>query len=679
MPLERWAEVKDLLADALTADAEGRRSMLERVARDDPRVHSELVEWLAYEDSARGLMEEPAAPRAAAPPRVNDRIGRFRIVEVIGLGGSGIVYAAEEEQLGRTVALKVLQRGADSQSAVDRFLNEAQLLARLQHPGIAQIFEAGTHGEGDAAQPFLAMEHVAGARTLVQYARERGLDLSARLALFAEACAAVGCAHRHGIVHRDLKPANVLIDDEGRVKLIDFGIAKLVGRDSALTNHGDLLGTLASMSPEQCQGGERGIDARTDVYALGVMLYELVCGQPPYDLDDLSISGAIETICLRAPERPSRIVAELDVDLEAIVLRCLEKDAAQRYASADELAHDLERFSANRPVQARTPAPWHRTRLFLRRHRVVASASAAVLLVLVASGVAFIVQSIRSAEVEARERARAERVTDFLRSVLFQASPYRADRAQTTALDLLDDAGRRLDAEFADDLASLADLHATLGRTYLEAGDYGAAELHGRRAVEVYDELAAGEPSWMGCAARNALGDVLNRASQHAAAALVLREALAFQDELAEDQPIFRAMSESKLATSLTALGELVEAEALAARALQTYAETFPAEHEALGAGHLILGGVYEAAGELEAAERELGLSLANAIANHGTDAALTARRRCRVAEVVALRGRRDEALDLARTSLAQVRTLLPAGHPDREAAEALVSRLAAR
>ncbi len=246
----------------------------------------------------------------------------------------GTVYLAMQDEPRRHVALKLMKHGVASRSALRRFKFEAQLLARLRHPGIAQIYESGTHDTGTGGVPYFAIEYVPGALPLTTYAKEKKLDIGKRMELFAEVCDAVAHGHQKGIIHRDLKPANILVDSHGRPRIIDFGVARATDSDLAVTTlqtdlH-QIIGTLQYMSPEQCGNDALDIDTSSDVYALGVVLYELLCDQLPYDISSLLLPAAIETIRTTEPARPSTIYRSLRGDLETIVLKALNKERDRR-------------------------------------------------------------------------------------------------------------------------------------------------------------------------------------------------------------------------------------------------------------------------------------------------------------------------------------------------------------
>ncbi|MCP4038005.1 MAG: serine/threonine protein kinase, partial [bacterium] len=264
-----------------------------------------------------------------AHQRDPERIGRYRITRRIAIGGMGTVYAAEEERPHRAVAIKVLKPAIDPETAIRRFWLEAEVLGHLRHPGIAHIYEASIHEDGATALPYIVMEFVPGALPISVYCDTHNIDTRGRLELFAEACEAVQHAHQKGVIHRDLKPANVLVDAVGRPKVIDFGIARATNPEissGTLTQGHQLLGSMPYMSPEQCVSGPCGVDTRSDVYSMGVVLYELLCGRLPRDLTGCSALEGARRIREDAPVSPSTVRQELRGDLEAILLVALARD-----------------------------------------------------------------------------------------------------------------------------------------------------------------------------------------------------------------------------------------------------------------------------------------------------------------------------------------------------------------
>jgi WD40 repeat protein len=331
-------------------------------------------------------------------------IGRYKILRLIGEGGMGAVYEAEQERPRRMVALKIIKPGRTSPESLRRFEQESQALARLQHPGIAQIYEAGTADTGFGPQPYFALELVRG-DTPRDYVRTQNVNVRDRLELVAKIADAVHHAHQRGLIHRDLKPSNILVDETGQPKVLDFGVARVTDReaDSTLqTDAGQFVGTLAYMSPEQVSGDPLEIDTRADVYALGVLLYELLAGRHPYNTSG-KLPEVIQAIREEDAARLTTINRMYKGDIETIVVKALEKDKAMRYTSAAELAADLRRYLKDEPIVARPPSASYQLQKFARRHRALVASMAAVFVVLVGG----VVASTWQAQLARRERDRA--------------------------------------------------------------------------------------------------------------------------------------------------------------------------------------------------------------------------------------------------------------------------------
>jgi tetratricopeptide (TPR) repeat protein len=329
------------------------------------------------------------------------QIGRYRIRRLIGEGGMGVVYEAEQDNPRRTVALKVLKAGFVSPKLLRRFDLESRALGRLQHPGIAQIHEAGTADTGIGPQPYFAMEFIEGV-PVTEYAEQHGLSTRQRLEMVAKIAEAVQHAHQRGLIHCDLKPANILVDKASQPKILDFGVARTLDADAQPANRTDagrLVGTLAYMSPEQVLADPLAVDTRSDVYSLGVLLYELLAGRLPYSFGR-TLPETIHAISDEAPTRLGRINNRYSGDIETIVAKAMEKDKTRRYGSAVEFAADITRYIRDEPIVARPPTAMYRLRKFSRRHRALVAGIAAVFIVLAAGIAASTILMLRARHAE---------------------------------------------------------------------------------------------------------------------------------------------------------------------------------------------------------------------------------------------------------------------------------------
>ncbi len=441
--------------------------------------------------------------------------GPYRLLRVLGEGASGRVWLARERAADREVALKLLRNPRLRSDFHQRFAREIRLLGALEHPNIARLYAAGTVTEGPGEAPYLAMEYVRG-RELREYADSKRLGIDERLALIAELARAMHYAHTRGVVHRDLKPENIVVDENGAPRVLDFGIAHVVGEDGAaqMTATGEILGTIAYMSPEQLSGKQAAADPRMDVYALGVVAYELLSGELPYSgLDEKSMTAAILAVTRESPRPLSKLVVATRGDVETIVMKAIAADTTQRYASAADLAADIERYLARQPIAARPPSPAYLAALFVRRHKALSASLAIAVVSLLAATAAsthFAVSESKARRLAEARLAEREAVTEFLQDMLTAADPENALGERLTVLDVLDVARAKLDSPGNLAPGVAAQLHRTLGNTYssLGRGEIAlqalarASELRARSGAEHAPELALDRAAALAAAGR---------------------------------------------------------------------------------------------------------------------------------------------------------------------------------
>ncbi|MEM6936874.1 MAG: serine/threonine-protein kinase [Pseudomonadota bacterium] len=479
----------DELAEMTQAD---RRAALDRLRTDNPEFAAELASLLESLEANPEFLRRPAVDLLDGSGDAGpEQIGPYRVLDRLGHGGMGTVYRARRDDghLDQVVAIKLVRAAAGDPTRLQRFAQEAQLLSRLDHPGIARPLDAGTL---DADTAYLVMEFVDGV-TVDRFCQEHQLARRGRLALLLRICDAVQFAHQNLVVHRDIKPANVLVDTAGQPRLLDFGIARILeaSDEPGLTMTGQLALTPSYASPEQFT--QQPITTASDVYALGVLACELLTGKHPLSVEGLTLPEMIDAVRHGAPTPPSELGDDpaLQGDLDAIILMALRKEPERRYVSAAEFAADIRRYLAGEPVEAHPDSMGYRVGKFLRRYRLGVAAGIAAFVALAALSTIATLQAFRAEEARAvaeQETERATEVLGFFQNMLASADPARAQGEALTVRDLLDQTASGLPEATLDPLA-LATVQETVASTYLALGEPGAGVTLAKAAADQLDDV----------------------------------------------------------------------------------------------------------------------------------------------------------------------------------------------
>ena len=661
---------------------------------DEPTIgsdcddHDETISSHDHEEETIGVPDGTSSDGAPLP----ESIGDYRVIGVLGEGGMGIVYEAEQSSPRRLVALKVIRGGRFvDENHVKMFQREAETLARLKHPNIGAIYESGRTEDG---HHFFAMELVRG-ETLDRYLAQRPgpidpAELDHRLALFRKICDAVQYAHQRGVIHRDLKPSNIIVTDESStsgmtssasgaaptatVKILDFGLARITEEDIAMTQIteiGVIKGTLPYMAPEQAKGDVEGIDIRTDVYALGVILYEMLAGRRPYDTARSALLEAVRVICEDPPAPLSSTwsgTRKLDPDVETIVGTALEKEPERRYPSAAALSEDVGRFLESQPILARPPSAVYQLRKMVTRHRAAFAASVAVVVVLVVSSVvstSLFFTAKRESERARVEALKSDQVATFMTGMLEGAGPAVAMGRDTTMLrEILDETAARIGEDLRDQPEVEATVRIVLGSTYRDLGELEEAEAQHRKAVESNRRLR-GDDDRETLVSINSLALTLQRRGKYEEAEMLYREALEGMRRVLgdDDQETLRAVG--NLGQMISETGRLNEAEPYHLEALEGCRRIDGPEHLDTLTAETNLAVLLHAMGRMSEAETIFGENLEIKRRVLGDDHPSTLISINSLAVAMEAQQKYDEAEPLYLEGLERYRRVMGESHPE--------------
>jgi len=635
--------------------------------------------------------------RSDVDPKSPDMIGhKYRLLEKLGEGGMGVVYKAEQvEPVRRSVAVKIIKLGMDTKDVVARFERERQTLAVLDHPCIAKVYDAGATETG---RPYFVMELVRGI-SITKYCDKHKLATQERLKLFSMVCMAVQHAHQKGVIHRDLKPSNVLVqvqEDRPTPKIIDFGIAKATERrlteKTFFTQQGLIIGTPEYMSPEQAEMSGLDIDTRTDIYSLGVMLYELLVGVLPFDPATLRAGGITEIQRIIREKEPPKVSTrlsglgsfrsdiaesrntdpnslrkELSGDLDWITMKAMAKDRTRRYASASELAADIERYLKHEPVSAGPPSAVYRIKKYVRRHRVGVAAAALVILALLGgitgTGIG-LVKAKRAERKAVVETLTAQQVSDFLVELFAVSDPSEARGNSITAREILDRGAGRIEKELNDQPRIQARLMETMGSVYRNLGLYDQAGPMLENSLEVTRRLNGSESLEVAESAR-ILGILYDIQGRYAEAESLFLESIAIMEQKLGPADQELARSVNSLAVVYWNQGRYGEAEPLFLRALEIKQKALGHDHPDLANTMTNLGVLYHLQQNYEESETFFQRALEVTEKSHGPDHPDVATNLNNLGSLYEDMGRNDEAESVYLKSLAIWEKTLGPEHTD--------------
>jgi serine/threonine protein kinase len=685
---EQWPKIKEIVGAALEQEPAKRPAFLDEACSQNAELRAEVESLLAAHADAGGLSESPWAATVADPAGETKTIGPYRLIHRLGVGGMGQVWMAEQtEPVRRRVALKLIRTGMYDSALVQRFQSERQSLAIMEHPAIAKVFDAGATPEG---QPYFAMEYVDGP-PITDYCDRKKLGIRERLKLFMQVCEGVQHAHQKAIIHRDLKPSNILVtevDGKPTPRIIDFGLAKAtvphaLGQ-TLFTHVGAFLGTPGYMSPEQADPNVRDVDTRTDVYSLGVVLFELLTGVLPFDAarwKNQSLDEVLRQLRETDPQRPStkvganqntstsraearstepgQLVSLLRGDLDWITLKALEKDRDRRYGTPSALAADVGNYLENRPVEARQASAAYRLRKYVRRHLVAVAVTSAAAALLFAFAV---VQSVELGRTR-RERDRADRITEFMTNMFKVSDPSEARGNSITAREILDKSAKEIDRGLANDPELQARLLGTMGLVYTNLGLYSKAQptlegaLDAARRIGKTNDAAAFDST-------NQLSYVMAQLGKPADAEKLMRATTASEERALGANHPTTLTGKHFLAFAVLSEGRYDEADEIERGVLAAMRGSLGAEHAETILAMNLMANIDKERGNLPEAEKLYREAMTTSRRVLGPQSQITLVATSNLASVLRDEGNRVEAEQMLRELLEIKRRVLGPEHP---------------
>jgi len=648
---DRYARLKQLFIEVIELEDTDREGFLADLeARDVQAAHD--LRHLIREDA-------PDSEAADGGSSLPEQIDGYRILGVLGVGGMGIVYLAQQQQPQREVALKLLPASVLSIRTMRRFRREVEVLGRLHHPGIAEIYDAGTWDRGEGGQPYFVMERVAGL-PLNAYVRQHNLGTREVLRLLIAISEAVQHAHENGVVHRDLKPGNILVGETGAPKILDFGVARVTDADVQVTTLrteiGQLVGTLPYMSPEQIDGDPAAIDARSDVYALGVLMYELLAGVLPFDGRTASVPDLVRAIRDDDPRPLSTVDRSYRGDLDTIVATAMAKEPGHRYESAEAFRSDLLRHLESQPIAARQPSTWYQVAKFSRRHQGLVAGLALAFIMLIAGTIVSTVFAIRAGErsrLLAIEAGRLEAANAFFTEMLDATNPEinRLDLERprdVKVADVLDYAARHIGSTYADQPEVEVSTRSILASAYF------SLELTSKAQEQVEEALRLARVNF-GEEHPETLRLIIRRAGMPATAEELEEHVRTLENVLPRCESLFGPDHAdtigclNTLASRLYSAGRRTEARECASEALQRARRGLPRDHEELVVAMNNLAHFEIALGNAERAAALFREAWEARRESFGDDHPATIRSRSNMVRGLLAGGRRDEAIAVQR------------------------------